>query len=118
MIVEKLIKRRNELALQVRELNANLAHLDATIKLLQADVRIEKLEMKRGSLSRDIFKILREAEAPLSTRDIAIKILGANHPELDFKVKNIGTALLHNANKGTIKATKGEGNSRLWEIVK
>jgi hypothetical protein len=116
MIIEKLIQRRNDIALKVRELNKSLVHIDATIKLFQADLVVEKLENQRGAISRELFEIMRNAPRPLTTRELAIKMFGADCPELDLQVKNLGVTLLYHEKRGLVRSDSKIAGAKLWEI--
>src|SRR5438876_12051337 len=91
-VISGLAKRRATLAGEIaqtqdrlRQMLIDLDTLDASIRLFDAEYRVERIKPKpprprqdwtsRGELTRLIFSILRNATEPLSARDIAIEIM-------------------------------------------
>jgi len=80
---------------QIMRLEIELAHLDAVIKMFQPNYDIGKIATKRtiersktgtarGSGTREALKVLREATEPLTTKEIARRILkGRGEPLCD-----------------------------------
>ena len=64
---------------------AELKHLDATIRLFDADYQVEAIKpktfrppdnwSKRGEMTRVVLDVLRQAAEPLTTRDIAFQLI-------------------------------------------
>lgn len=106
MIIETLTKRRNEIAAEIRELRQSLTHIDATIKLFSADCQPARRPRHKG-ITRAIYDVLRNAEKPLTTTEIAGMI--------SADAKRVGIALATQAKKGLVTG-KREGVYNLWEI--
>jgi len=84
----------NRLEQELVEHRTNLAHLDATMRLFDPDVRPEKIRPRRlrdrnawfrpGECLRLIYDVLREAAKPLTTRELAERIIDAKSiPAID-----------------------------------
>jgi hypothetical protein len=77
----------NRLEQELVEHRTNLAHLDATMRLFDPDIRPEKIRPRRlrernawfrpGECLRLIYDVLREAPKPLTTRELAERIMDA-----------------------------------------
>ena len=93
-VVSALRNKRAELAGMVGQLEqqlarqrTNLAHLDATMRLFDPDIRPQEIRPKRqrarsawfrqGECLRLIYDALRDAAQPLTTRDLAERIMRA-----------------------------------------
>jgi hypothetical protein len=92
---------------EVEQLKDDLGHLDAVIKLFKADYQTTSLkpikpykpnpDFLRGALLRMAFDILRAAEEPISTREVARRILEQEgnamptNEELQRAIKGIST---------------------------
>jgi hypothetical protein len=91
-VIDALQNKRAELAGTLRQLEqqlaghrANLAHLDATMRLFDPDVRPKDIRPRRirarnvwfrqGECLRLIYDELREANQPVTTRELAERIL-------------------------------------------
>ena len=91
-VIGALRNKRSELAGTVRQLEqqlaghrANLAHLDATMRLFDPDVRPKDIRPRRirvrnvwfrqGECLRLIYDELREATQPVTTRDLAERVM-------------------------------------------
>ena len=77
----------NCLEQELVEHRTNLAHLDAIMRLFDPDIRPEKIRSRRlrernawfrpGECLRLIYDVLREAPKPLTTRELAERIMDA-----------------------------------------
>ena len=93
-VISALRNKRAELAGIVRQLEqqlaqqrTNLAHLDATMRLFDPDIRPQEIRAKRqrarsawfrpGECLRLIYDELRDAAQPLTTRELAERIMRA-----------------------------------------
>lgn len=75
----------NQLERQLEQQQANLAHLDATMRLFDPDIRPNKIRPKQqrarsiwfrpGECLRLIYDALREAAQPMTTRQLAERIM-------------------------------------------
>lgn len=108
MIIETLTKRRNEISAQIRELKESLTHIDATIKLFQGDYTAPKKPRHEG-LTRAIFDVLRNADKPLTTSEIAGMI--------EADASRVEISLAAQKNKGLVTG-KRDGRECVWGIVK
>ena len=76
-----------------------------------------------GETGRAIVRILREAVAPMSTREIAMALPGAQREDqsdwrvLKLMYMRVGVTLLRCRNKGLVRSRRGTGKYLLWEIV-
>jgi hypothetical protein len=92
-VLNGLVKRRSELAGEIeavhealRKMVTDLENLDATIVQFDPDFKVETIKPKgfrppsdwsnRGQMSRIILSTLRQASEPLTSRDIALQLLG------------------------------------------
>src|ERR671926_124057 len=92
--INALVRKRAELAGLIghtrAELNvmvANLGHLDATLRLFDPEIRLDAIRPKTPRPAADpgrpeittrmVLDVMRRAGEPLSTREIAARLLGA-----------------------------------------
>lgn len=92
-VVAALVKRRAELAGEIEQAHEALGkmvlaleNLDATILQFDPSYQVESIKPKafrppkdwsnRGQMSRIILSVLRQASEPLTSRDIALELLG------------------------------------------
>ena len=76
-----------QLERQLRHRRESLGHVDATLRLLDPAIDTDQIPNKRprrrvklfrqGELGRMILKVLREADTPISTQDVATAIIQA-----------------------------------------
>ena len=130
-MVTALVSKRSELAGLIDakrgELNAflkDLDHIDAVIKLFAPEKVPELLPVKRRAsdrvfarheLTRRIFNILRQAERPMTAREITDRIIedkGTDEPAAQLKARVV------RALKRQEKAldSRMEGRERVWRI--
>jgi hypothetical protein len=140
-VLSGLVKRRAELAGDIerthdalRKMVLDLENLDATILQFDPDFRVEMIQPKafrppkdwsnRGQMSRIILSILRQAAAPLTTRDIALELLveraldKSDQRLLRLMTKRVGVALRGQRENGVVKCDQGPGQYMLWEITR
>ena len=101
-----LIRRREEIAREIRKLTKSLSHLDASIKLMAPDYKLPSA--RTGALTRQILQILREAKEPMTTQQIAEMIESEQEPVKD--------ALKGQRQRGIVRGTLKSGESMVWEI--
>lgn len=140
-MVQGLTRRRSELAGRVlnlqkelAELAADIEHLDAVLKMVAPDLCIPEIApkvhvppadwSKRGEMSRRIFAILRVAQTPLTSRQIATQMIVergmASTPMLLNSVtKRVSGCLRDRRAQGLVR-TVGNPDSMwlLWELVR
>ncbi|MEZ5934519.1 MAG: hypothetical protein R3F54_21775 [Alphaproteobacteria bacterium] len=129
IVVSSLIKKRSELAgiadARRGELNAilcDLDHLDAVIKLFAPEKVPQLIPVKRRAsdrtfarheLTRRIFNILREAERPMTARQITDRIVedkGTDEPAAQIK----GRVVRALKRQEKVLESKMEGRERVW----
>lgn len=137
IVVNGLVEKRAELAGEIKAAEQNLqvmreslSHLDATIRLLAPEVELSRIGVKRrysknnlfgrGELSRAVRETLRDAQAPLSSKDISIAILaprGLEHDAAAFKVTSAGVsrALWNMESAGQARKADSNRKVALWE---
>ena len=140
-MVTGLVAKRAELAGELaathdrlRELVNQLEHLDATLRLVAPDMKVEAIRpkafrppedwSKRGQMSRLVLSILRQAKEPLTTREIAAQMLleramdAEDAKILRVMTKRVATALRDQRDKGRTTSIEGPGNYQLWEVAR
>lgn len=139
-VLQGLVKKRAELAGElarihetVAQMVRNLEHLDATIKLIAPDYEPEGITpklfrppedwSKRGQMSRMILSILRTAKEPMTTREIASKMILERGLAMDAKLlklmsKRVGAALRDMREKGRAVSDGEGGMYQTWELVR
>jgi hypothetical protein len=112
---------------------ANLTHIDGVLRLFQPDRNPEEIKPKqtyarrtryfaRNELPRLLFDVLRDAEAPVSTDDLAARISGTKGFDttdgvLRDAVRTQAVLVLRSMRKrGTIEQT-GLGRATRWKLV-
>ncbi|BCB25287.1 hypothetical protein SKTS_01730 [Sulfurimicrobium lacus] len=137
IVVSGLVSKRAELvgrlehyAQEVDRLDAELRHLDATIKLFAPEMDLRTLPPKRfvetnrifrqGESNRCMLEVLREAGGKLNTQQIAQRI--AKKKNLDeAKVKAVRDTILDTLRraekKGVVRQSGKEGMALLWQLV-
>jgi hypothetical protein len=141
-VVSGLVSKRSELAgliehhmQEIHRMNADLHHLDATIKLFNPDYDLRTVRIKQhykknrffksGESARLVLDVLREADGAISTEDVALALLnkkGLDSTDKDVLVffkKAAITALRHQSNRKLVKKTgvASDGVTLLWERV-
>lgn len=140
-VITGLVRKRAELAGAIENAQADLhrmigelEHLDATIRLFDADYQIEAIKpktfrppedwAKRGQMTRIVLDVLRQAAEPLTTRDIAFQLMQeraldtADLGLLRLMTKRVGVALRGQRNKGVVASSEGPGQVLVWQIAR
>jgi hypothetical protein len=134
-----LVKRRAEMAGEleamherIRKLVADMEHLDATIRIVAPDYEPETISPKmfrppqdwsgRGQMSRMVLSIVRTAKEPITSREIAARMILERGLAMDDKLlrlmtKRVSTALRDQREKGRVTSEQGPGTYALWSIV-
>lgn len=137
LVVSGLVSKRSELvsmlehyAQEVDRLDAELRHLDATIKLFAPKMDLRTLPPKRfvetnrifrqGESNRCMLEVLREAGGTLNTQEIAQRI--ADKKKLDeSQVKSVRDTILDTLRraekKGVVCQDGREGMALVWKLV-
>ncbi len=99
--------RRADLANDIRGITEALAHLDATIQLLEGGVAPK---FKQRELSREVFDAIRNAGKPLTSKQIARMI--------DAPIKRVMGTLCYQKDKGRMVSTHELGKDVRWKLAK
>lgn len=139
-VLHALTRKRAEVAGQIehnqlalRHLIAELDHLDATIRIFNPAIDIGAIRAKpvpprhaafKGEVTRVVFKALREAREPITSRDIALRLMnerGLNPDDRELSVimvKRVCACLRVQKQKGLIRNAESLGNLQGWEAVR
>ena len=113
---------------EAERLAESLAHVEAVLKLLDPEYSLRPLSIhrrklnpwfKRGTQYRYALDVLREAEKPLTTSEIAIRMLAAKGHESPSQAEirtifgSIGKSLDHQAG---VTVTRHDGRPVRWSI--
>jgi hypothetical protein len=136
-----LVAKRAEIAGQIdaaratlRQLIVALDHVDAAIRLFDPDYDTAAIRPKtypvaqvtrRGDSIRLILDFLRQATEPMTTRQIALKVMTVRGLNADdtalvlMMTRRVGASLRNYRDKGTIRSIKDGryGKYDLWEIA-
>jgi hypothetical protein len=139
-VIAGLIRKRAELAGKIeqtyadlRQMVADLETTDAALAIFDPNFKAETIKPRafrppkdwanRGEMARMVLSILRQADEPLTSRDIALEMLvtRALDPQdeklLRLMVKRVGVALRHQRDAGRVISDQGPGQYMVWEIV-
>jgi len=78
----------------------------------------------RGEMSRFILGLLREATEPVTTQEVARRLMTQRGQDLENRrlaaqtVKRVGMALSRQKANGAIRSEQGAGQFVLWQITK
>lgn len=140
-MIAGLIRKRAELAgkierayAELRQMVADLETADAAIAIFDPGFKAETIKPRafrpprdwanRGEMARMVLSILRQAEEPLTSRDIALEMLASRalDPEdqklLRLMVKRVGVALRHQRDCGRVQSDQGPGQYMVWGIAR
>jgi hypothetical protein len=137
--VAGLIEKRREIAGQIdhcqrqlRQLTADLDHLDATIRLFDPDADLASVGAKpypprhaahKGEMARFVYAALRDADGPLTSLDIARKVMegrGLDTADASATVlirKRVGACLWKLRDKGEVAQVPLEGAYKGWTMT-
>jgi hypothetical protein len=137
-VMPALVKRRADLMAElekaqghVQRLHADLASLDAVIRQFDPDYPVGNIRPRYtrapataefGAMSRTVLDLLRQAGAPLTTGELADRIIaerGLNAGDRGIRrnmVKRAGMALRYQRTNGMVREAVVEGAEAAWEI--
>lgn len=138
-MVEGLIKRRAAIAGEMQaaqsrmaQLAADLETLDNALKLVAPDLDIPAIApkmvkppedwSKRGEMSRQVFAIMRTANKPLTSREIAAQMvvnrgLAATPRLLNLMTRRVATCLRDRRDQGLVENIETRGGQWLeWRL--
>ncbi len=140
-MVEGLAKKRAEVAGELEraqellgKLAKDLEHIDATLRIIAPDLAIETIKpkafrppadwSKRGQMTRMVLDILRTARQPMTTREIAERMvvergIAATPDTLNSMGRRVACALRRQRELGHATSTEGEaGFWQLWTLAR
>lgn len=139
-VLHALTRKRAEVAgqiehnqLQLRHLIAELDHLDATIRIFNPAIDIGAIRAKpvpprhaafKGEVTRVVFRTLRDAREPITSRDIAHRLMterGLNPDDRELSVimvKRVCACLRVQKMKGLVRNVPSVGNLQGWEVAR
>lgn len=119
---------------ELRKLIVELDAIEATIRIFDPDIDMMAIHPRpvpprhaafKGEVTRIVFKALREAKQPLTSRDIAKVLMrerGLNTDDKDVVVmmtKRVGACLKTQKNKGYVRSIDLDGSTLLgWQIIR
>lgn len=123
---------RTKLQKEIKHINANIAHLEAAIKLfdLESELNLPKREATpRGSVKRVTLEVFREANEPITSRQVVERWADKMGDTLDregytAQRKRISPCIRTCADQGLIEdkgwtpSLHGEGPFKLWGLKK
>ena len=138
-IMSGLNRKRAEIAgqledaqMRVRQLIIDVDAVVAVLRQFDPDIDLEMIRPKpvpprhtvfHGQVSNIMLKMLRETGLPLTTKDIALRVvtergLNAADPRLMWTVhKRVGASLRNLRAKGLIKSSPGRGSNMRWVLA-
>lgn len=139
-VLHALTRKRSEVAGQIehnqlalRRLIGELDHIDATIRIFNPSIDVGAIPNKpvpprhaafKGEVTRVVFDTLRNADGPLTSRDIAAELmekrgLGSGDHQLNvIMVKRVCACLRAQRSKGLVRNVPAVGSLQGWEIVR
>ena len=118
---------------QLRQLVIDLDHIDATIHIFDPSIELEDIKARpvpaphhafRGQVTRIVLTTLRNAKKPLTTQDIAQRVMAergldtANVRLLKTMTKQAGACLRNLQKQGAVTRQLRPGQFVLWETVR
>ena len=139
-VLHALTRKRAEVAgqiehnqLELRRLIAELDHIDATIRIFNPTIDIGAIRSKpvpprhaafKGEVTRIVFQTLRDAQQPVTSRDIAMRLMterGLNPDDRELAVimvKRVCACLRVQKQKGLVRNVPSVGNLQGWEVAR
>ena len=133
-VLTSLTKRRAELLLEAKAADealerilADIDHVDGAIRLYAPANRPAKPTVRRaelGMLSRGVLGILRTAQGPLTTRQIALSVMDGlrldrkDHATVVITIDKVRAVLLRQQKSGVARTVPGDGEAVVWEAVR
>ena len=139
-VLTGLISKRREIAGQIehtqdqlRQLVIDLDHVDAAIHIFDPSIELEEIKSRpvpprhqafKGEVTRIVLATLRNAKRPLTTAEIAQRVMAergleTNNAQLLKTIgKRTGACLRHWRVKGIVKSVDGPGRYNVWELAR
>lgn len=138
-VLTGLIAKRSEIAGkiehtqdQLRQLVIDLDHIDAAIHIFDPSIELEEIKSRpvpaphhafRGQVTRVVLTTLRNAKKPLTTQDIAQRVMAergldtSNVRLLKTMTKRAGACLRNLQKQGGVSRQPGPGQFMLWSVA-
>ena len=135
-----MVTKRAEIAGQIehtqdklRQLVIDLDHIDAAIHIFDPSIELEEIKARpvpprhqafKGEVTRIVLATLRNAKKPLTTADIAQRVMAergldsANLRLLKTMQKRTGACLRHWEHRGVASKEPGPGQFVLWQMIR
>ncbi len=139
-VLAGLTKRRAELtgkadALQTRlaQIGIDIGHLDAVIRQFDPDYDLGSIRPKRhrgpdvagrGEMSRFILRVLREATEPVTTQEVARRLMTERGQDMEDRrlvaqtMKRVGMVLSRQKANGALRSEREAGQAVLWGAIR
>lgn len=139
-VLHALVRKRAEVAGQIehnqlalRKLIAELDHIDATIRIFEPSIDVGQIPSKpvpprhaafKGEVTRIVLKMLREAQRPITSREIAEQLMrerGLDPQDRELSVlmvKRVCACLRNHRFKGTVTTAPADGRLQGWALAK
>ena len=140
LALHALIRKRAEIAgrakLARRELDrivAELDHVDATILIFDPTIRLDAIRAKfippvhpakRGEIARVAFRCIREADGPITSREIALRVMEERRLDVGERalvglmVRRVCVCLRAQRDNGRIRSVPTATGAQGWEPVR
>lgn len=138
-VLHALIRKRAEIAgqiehnqLSLRRLIGEVDHIDAAIRIFDPAIDIAAIRSKpvpprhaafKGEVTRLVLDTLREASAPVTSREIALRLMSERGLDSGdavlcvIMVKRVCASLRAHKIKGLIRSVPSQGNLQGWELA-
>ena len=139
-LLNGLVAKRAEIAGQIeanqaalRKLVADLDAVEATIRVFDPTVDLDAVRPRpvpprhaafKGEVTRVVFDCLRNAEAPLTSREIALKLIEWRRLDpgdaslVVLMTKRVGACLKAKKEQGILRSVRTDGPLLGWEVVR
>jgi len=139
LVIHGLIRKRAEIAGQieqhrreVRRLLDQLEHVDATLRIFAPDLDVCRIRAKaaparhragKGQVLAVAFDALREANRPLTTAELAMRVmaargLSADNPDLArLMVNRLRACLQSQRDRGLVRSERQESGLLAWRLA-
>jgi len=137
--ISGLVRKRAEIAGRIEQfqreihgLATDLNNIDAAIRIFDPTYNTNIIQSKmprgvyyayRGEITRVLLDTLRDAKTPMSTPDLAFKVMAARGMDATDKalkkrmVVRTGKALRTQRAKGVVRSKPGQGQAALWTMI-
>jgi len=137
--INGLIRKRSEIAGQIehaqstlRQFIIDLDNIDAALRIFKPDIALEEIRPRplpprnaafKGQVTQAILSYLRNAKGPLTTKQIAEKVMidrGLNSLDKALAriiMKRVGAACKHQRNLGHLRSVRGVDGFMLWDLA-